>query len=106
MDFQIEADSGFGPQPSLISLPKKLRLDLNALVGQKIQLRAGQEEVILEVTWEKSDEQTIALVSQDVFLRLKDSKVEFSIPEVTLGCDPEFFILWNGKRVSAATYLP
>lgn len=106
MDFQIAADEGMRFAPSAISLPKRLRLELNVLIGQKIQLRAGREEVILEVAREKNEEQTSALVCQEVFLKIQNSKVEVSVPEVTLGCDPEFFILWNQRRVSAATYLP
>lgn len=106
MNFRIEQHSGMESYPNAISLPTALRLDLGALVGQQLQIRAGGEALLLEIVEQLHPEQELALVHSNVLSKIKQNEVELTIPDVTLGCDPEFFILWQNKRVSAATYLP
>lgn len=89
-----------------ISLPRELRLDLGVLVGQFLQIKSGELESVLQISSPLSEAQRCTLVSIEEYSKIKRESVEYKILEVTLGCDPEFFILWNNKRVVAATYLP
>lgn len=91
--------------PRRISLPQSLREELGILVGQFMQLR-GKEEVILEVGNTFSPLQTCAYVSPEIFTKIQGDSVEFKILDVTLGCDPEFFIMWGNRHITAANYLP
>lgn len=106
MDLRIEQHLGMEGRPHAISLPTALRLDLGALLGQQLQISAANEAILLEIIEPLHPEQEAALVHSNVFTKIKSNDVELTIPDVTLGCDPEFFILWQNKRVSAATYLP
>ena len=92
-----------------ICIPPKLRAKMGLLVGQFIQIR-GKETVILQVEDCSAMFET-ARVNADNFNRINGPEVEFKILDVTLGCDPEFFIIQgsgphNDQLMSAATYLP
>lgn len=93
-------------KPGEISLPQELRQDLGVLIGQFLQIKSGEVEFILQIIAPLGPEQGSACISSSEYPQLKSKDVEYKILEVTLGCDPEFFILWNHKRVVAATYLP
>jgi hypothetical protein len=78
-------------------------------MGQFIQIR-GKETVILQVRGCPPG-QTAALVNAENYAKISDPDVQFKILDVTLGCDPEFFIIQgngphNDQIMSAATYLP
>ncbi len=88
-----------------IRLPQNLRRELGVLVGQFLQLQ-GEEELVLEVGPAIDDTQESAYVSPVIFEKIRGSNIEFKVLDVTLGCDPEFFIKWKGQFISAATYLP
>ena len=88
-----------------IHLPQKIRKDMKVLVGQFIQL-GGKEELVLEVGRNLNVVHECAYVSPKNFRKIKDQNIEFKILDITLGCDPEFFIMWGSKLISAATYLP
>jgi hypothetical protein len=104
MEFDIQ------PSPSGvaggISLPEKLRLEIGALLGQCLQLRAGAAELILKIEGPREKDQQVALVSETDYAKIKNTDIQYQILEVTLGCDPEFFVLWEGRRVAATAYLP
>ena len=104
MDFDIHPNVGLKEWPNHISLPPKTREEVGALVGQFMQLRSGTE-LVLEVCGSIEANQEVAFVSPHSFEKLKGRKIEFKILEVTLGCDPEFFVLWGPKTIVAATYL-
>lgn len=104
MEFDIQASKGV-PVGS-ISLPETLRLELRMLIGQFMQIKSSQTELVLRLCPQVSPEQVGALISESDYSKVKGQDVSYEILEVTLGCDPEFFILWNGRRISAATYLP
>ncbi len=94
---------------SRIRIPPILRAELGVLVGQFIQIR-GKKTVILQVE-ECSPIFKTALVNAENFARISGPNVQFKILDVTLGCDPEFFIIQgsgphNDQIMSAATYLP
>ncbi len=91
--------------PRRISLPQGLRGELGVLVGQFLQLR-GKEELVLEIGNTFSPLQTCAYVSPEIFEKIQGGSIEFKILEVTLGCDPEFFIMWGNRHITAANYLP
>jgi len=92
-------------KPRSISLPQGLREELGVLVGQFMQLR-GRQEVILEIANTMSPLQECAYVSPEIFEKIQGADVEFRILEVTLGCDPEFFIMWGNRHIIASNYLP
>lgn len=92
-----------------IRIPPNIRAEMGVLVGQFIQVR-GKETVVLQVSGCSPYYKT-ALVSPDNFARIDGPNVQFKILDVTLGCDPEFFIIrgngpHNDQLMSAATYLP
>ena len=101
-DIQPSADVASGT----VSLPHEMRLGLSALVGQCMQLRSGSVELVLQIKDQLEPHQSGALISKVDYEKIKNQTVQYKILEVTLGCDPEFFILWNNRRVTAATYLP
>jgi hypothetical protein len=88
-----------------ISLPQKLREEMGTLIGQFMQLR-GSEEVVLEIVGAFNSAQDQAYVSPEIFEKLQRASVDFQILDVTLGCDPEFFIMWGNRHVIASNYLP
>lgn len=88
-----------------IHLPQKLREEMGVLVGQFLQLK-GEAELVLEVGRNLDVFHECAYVQPDDFALIKGQAVEFKILDVTLGCDPEFFIMWGNALISAATYLP
>lgn len=90
----------------IIRLPQKMREEMGLVVGQFMQIR-GKETLVLQIMGNLDVFHECAYVSPHNFERIKGSStVEFKILDVTLGCDPEFFILWNKTLISAATYLP
>ncbi len=102
MDFQIKPDPLMEGQGSFISLPENFRLELGVLVGQFVQLG----ESVLQIRGPLRPEQEISLVSQGMFDKLQGKDASLKILEVTLGCDPEFFVFYSNKSLaSAATYL-
>ena len=110
MDFDIEEARWMGEQDrNRIHIPPHLRAKLGILVGQMLQLR-GKETVILQV-FDCSPIFETALVNAENFAKIEGHDVQFKILDVTLGCDPEFFIIHgngphNDQIMSAATYLP
>lgn len=105
MKFDIQANALLRDKPNNISLSQNIREELGVLVGQFLQLQ-GKEELILEVCGPFSPLQETAYVTPENFERIQGQDVEFRILDVTLGCDPEFFIMWGLQKISAATYLP
>jgi hypothetical protein len=92
-----------------ICIPPDLRAELGVLVGQFIQIR-GSETVVLQVEG-CSPIFKAAMVNAENFAKINGPDVQFKILDVTLGCDPEFFIIQgngphNDQIMSAATYLP
>jgi hypothetical protein len=93
-------------KPNSISLPRRLREEFGALVGQFLQLR-GKEELVLEICIALDPQQESAYVAPEHFERIHGAgNLGLELLEVTLGCDPEFFIVWGSRSISAATYLP
>lgn len=106
MEFDIQPASQMAADHAGISLSPQLLEELGVLVGQCIEIRS-RENLVLQVRNSlKFDNGYIAYVSPNNFEKIKDSPIEFEILEVTLGCDPEFFILYGNRLVSAATFLP
>ncbi len=93
--------------PRYISLPQKLREEMGVLIGQFLQLR-GAEEVVLKVCSPIHPLLPVpyACVSPDVFGKIQKTSVDFKVLDVTLGCDPEFFIMWGNRHIIASNYLP
>jgi len=94
---------------NLILLSPTLRAELGVLVGQFIQVR-GTETVVLQVDG-CSEVFKAAMVTAGNFAKINGPSVSFKILDVTLGCDPEFFIIhgtgpYSDQLMSAATYLP
>lgn len=104
MEFDIR--SSLLIESGRISLPRTLRQEMGVLIGQFLQLKSGEAELVLQIIDEFVPGQICALVANSDYPRIGDRSVEYKILEVTLGCDPEFFILWHNRRVVAATYLP
>jgi len=105
LDFDIQPNALMQENLRYISLPQELREEIGVLVGQFMQLRAT-EEVVLEIASPLDLLQTCAYVSPEIFEKIQGTSVEFKILDVTLGCDPEFFIMWGNKSITAANYLP
>ncbi len=104
MDFSIKPNKFV--KGNTIHLPQKLQKELGIIRGQFLQVR-GEKNLVLEVGQSPKDNIETALVSPNNFLRLQpESGVDFKILDVTLGCDPEYFVLWGSQFISAATYLP
>jgi hypothetical protein len=107
MDFDIQPNQRLVDDHQTIRLPQKMREGMELLVGQFMQVR-GRETLVLQIGGNLDVFHECAYVSPDNFDKIKgsDAAVEFRILDVTLGCDPEFFILWKKQLISAATYLP
>jgi len=93
-------------QPGYISLPFPLRKELGVILGQFLQIKNETTELVLQIGIPVAPNQECALVNTGDYDKVSSSNVSLKILEVTLGCDPEFFILWDRRRVVAATYLP
>jgi len=106
MEIKIECDPQIPVTPGFISLPSEIMKQSGALEGQFLQLDSEGKTLLLQITGPRSPDQTSAWVSQTDKDGLSAGPLEVKIPEITLGCDPEFFILWGQKQVCAATYLP
>ncbi len=106
MGFDIRPSLKMKQEYNYIRMSQSLREKLGVITGQRLQLR-GKEELILEIRSSLKREDDVAYVSPVNFKRIKGPPVvEFEILEVTLGCDPEFFVIYKNRLVSAATYLP
>jgi hypothetical protein len=108
MNFDIRPDASMRDEYNIIRMPQHLREELGVILGQFLQLRGSKEELVLQI-WSSSDfpeGESVAYVNPENFEKLKGVEVEFEILEVTLGCDPEFHILYRNQLISAATYLP
>jgi len=103
MDFDIQPSKKMKQDHNSIRLPQNLRKELGVLIGQFLQLR-GREELVLQIRSCLGGE--VAQVSPANYEKLRGVEVGFEILEVTLGCDPEFYILYRDRIISAATYLP
>ena len=99
MDFDIHSQASMKGNLRYISLPQELRQEMGALIGQFLQLR-GSCEIILKICKPLEANQRHAYVSPEIIEKLQKSDIEFEILDVTLGCDPEFFIgflCWTKK---------
>ena len=105
MNFDIRPDSCMQREQNYIRLSRNLREELGVILGQFLQLR-GREELVLQIWNSLVPEDNVAYVSPGNFEILKDMDIEFKILEVTIGCDPEYFIIYRDQLISAATYLP
>lgn len=106
MGFDIQPSSKMRREYNYIRMSQSLREKLGVVTGQRLQLR-GKEELILEIRGTIELKGDTAYISLANFKKIKDtSAVEFKILEVTLGCDPEFFVVHKNRLVNAATYLP
>ena len=103
MEFDIQPSKRMRGEENHIRLPRNLREELGVLIGQFLQLR-GREELVLQVR--SCLQGKAAYVSPGNFEKLQGVEVEFKVLEVTLGCDPEFYIIHRNRVISAATYLP
>lgn len=110
MEFDIELARWMDERDhSRICIPPQMRAELGVLVGQFLQIR-GKESVVLQVDG-CSPIFKAAMVNAENFAKINGPDVSFKILDVTLGCDPEFFIIWgngphNDQLMSAATFLP
>ena len=104
MDFDIHSHTSMEGDLRSISLPLGLRMEMGALIGQFLQLR-GSQEVVLKIRRPLELNQQHAYASSEVIEKLQKSDVEFEVLDVTLGCDPEFFITHNSRSVLASDYL-
>lgn len=104
MDFQIRADSKITARE--ISLPAPLRLEMGLIIGQFLELKTNGQARVLQITGQAEPNQETALVSPDVLAIFEGPDIDYKILDVTLGCDPEFFVMWGDRRVCASTYLP
>lgn len=105
MEFDIQPNPRLIDDHQTIRLPQKMREEMGLLVGQFMQVR-GKETLVLQIGRNLDVFHECAYVSPSNFERIEGGTVEFKILDVTLGCDPEFFILWKKQLISAATYLP
>ena len=106
MEIKIECNPQIPVAPGFISLSSEIMQQSGAIEGQLLQLDSDGKTLLLRITGPRSPDQTTAWVSQSDQDILAAGPLEAKIPEITLGCDPEFFILWGQKQISAATYLP
>jgi len=104
MDFDIRC--GEFNDSRIISLPDELRRELGLLPGQFLEIKTDKVKLILEVATSIIPRQECALVSNSIYEQIQGQHLEYKILEVTLGCDPEFFILWKQQRITATMYLP
>jgi hypothetical protein len=105
MDFDIQPNPRLIDDQNTIRLPQKMREEMGLLIGQFMQVR-GKETLVLQIGQNLDVFHECAYISSANFDRIKGAPVEFKILDVTLGCDPEFFIMWGKNLISAATYLP
>ncbi len=105
MDFDIQPSDLLDNDHQTIRLPQKMREEMGLLIGQFMQL-SGKEQLVLKIGRSIDPYQTCAYVSTSNFKRIEGQQLEFKILDVTLGCDPEFYILWGQTLMSANTYLP
>jgi len=104
MDFDIQP-SVLMKNDVRIRLAKDTRQELGVIIGQFLQLR-GKEELVLEIGPPLNAEDGVAYISPELFEKIQGADIDFKVLDVTLGCDPEFFIKWGSQYISAATYLP
>lgn len=104
MEFDIRPQEK--AEKNQVYLPKEVLQDLGVIPGQFLQLKGEASTLVLEIQESGSLEPNVAYVSWSNFESLQGRSVEFKVLDVTLGCDPEFFILWGQRFISAATYLP
>ncbi len=105
MNFDVQPDPSMRHEQNYIRMPQQLREGLGVLFGQFLQLR-GKEELVLQIWSSLASEDDIAYISSENFEKIKGIDVEFKILDVTIGCDPEYFIIHRNQLISAATYLP
>lgn len=103
MRFDIQPSEEMRNEQNIIRIHSDMREKLGIILGQFLQLR-GIEELILQV--EVSLNADTAQISPENFIKLETSELKFKILEVTLGCDPEFYVIYENHIISAATYLP
>lgn len=103
MYLEVVADRRLETRPDVLVLPLPLRTTLGVIPGQRIVFRRGEQEVVLLVL---SGPGELARAAPATTQLLRGRDLEVRIPDITLGCDPEFFIFWRGRQMSAATYLP
>lgn len=106
MELCIESNPCMKRLSGCISLPPEMILEMGAVEGQFLQVTSPTGELLLRIVHSQHPEQNTAWVAPETLERIGTTFPTVEIPEVTLGCDPEFFILWNQRRISAATYLP
>ncbi len=105
MEFEVIPKSQMSIEHNFIRVSRNVREELGVLFGQFIQLR-GEDELVLQILKADTAWGEGAFVSPENFKKLNKEDLEFQILEVTLGCDPEFFIKHKNRIISAATYLP
>ena len=106
MDFDILPSENIPKEALVISLPHKARQELGVVLGQMLQFATEDREIFLKVAIPFEENQSSALVSKPIFDLIGVEPSQCSVPVITLGCDPEFFITYKGRKLSAATYLP
>ena len=110
MDLQIRSSPRMEGDDRDISMPLAMREGLGVMLGQFIQLK-GRTEIVLQVKQAYDINQEVALLSENNFKKIQGQPLSYNIPEVTIGCDPEFFVLLDYPRgpkqmMSASTMLP
>lgn len=105
MEFEVIPNSRMSAEHNFVRMSQNVREELGVLVGQFIQLR-GEEELVLQILTADASWGAGAFIGPENFKKLNKESLEFQILEVTLGCDPEFFIKHKDRIISASTYLP
>ncbi len=105
MDFEVIPRSQMSAEHNFVRMSQSIREEIGVLVGQFLQLR-GEEELVLQILRADASWGEGAFISLENFKKLNNEDLEFKVLEVTLGCDPEFFIKHKNRIISASTYLP
>lgn len=103
VDFEIAADQKLSRHPELISIHSVDREKIGVAVGQRIHFNTEEGPLFLQVI--SGEKPGPAKVAPTVFQTLLKKPVEYTIPPITLGCDPEFFLVYRNSLISAASYL-
>jgi len=108
LNFNVKASDKVALETILIS--PLLALELELIEGQYLQLQ-GNDKVVLKSQFAldippEENETSVAWIHPQHFVVLGAEAPRLKVLEITVGCDPEYFILNNKAIVSAASYLP
>jgi len=97
-------------EPGTILVSPIMAEELGIVEGQFLQVQ-GKERQILKskIAQGLSPEEAremLAWVAAESFEKIRGSEAPIEVLEITLGCDPEYFILNNREVINAHAYLP